>query len=128
MTTLEKNAKLLAAVATRCANSGPSGGKVEFHDIGRKVLKDVLEALGDEGEVRSCKGGPGVVGEVILHTDHVYVQLCTPSFGGPVQFFYRSCKGRKDYSGGGNLWFSYSRLAEEPEAFIGCLKGIGRPK
>ena len=79
--------------------------KKEFHKVGKKVLKWIDEHLGGGGEVRSCLGGPAVLGEVILHTDYVYVQLCQlrdkDIFTGrtEVKFMFRGCANKTDYTG-----------------------------
>jgi hypothetical protein len=122
--TVNKNVRELAAVATRCSRIGPGGGKAEFHQYGRRVLKHILSLLGVEGEVRSNKGGPAVVGEVILHTDRVYVRLCTSLSIDKPQFCYRSCQGMKDYSGGGNRWYTFEQLAADPDAFVRTLREL----
>lgn len=121
---LAKNARELAIVAGRCARVGPAGGKDEFHRLGKRFLRNVLDELGVEGDVRSCLGGPAVVGEAILHTDKVYVMLCVSSFGGPVQFMYRTCQGRKDYTGGNNRWAKYEHLVENVDGFVEELKRL----
>ena len=79
--------------------------KTQFHRRGAAFLRDLAAAIGLEKgtfDVRSNKGGPAVSGEVTLHADKLYVQL-SESFPGPgIGILYRSCNGRKDYSGGRN--------------------------
>jgi hypothetical protein len=66
-----------------------------------------------------------VVGEVILHTDHVYVCLTTSAFSGePARFYFRTCKGCQDYAGGGNNWYSFRRLADDPDEFVNTFKRL----
>lgn len=88
--------------------------KDTFHRTGKKALKEIAELLGlSDGtfDIRSNKGGDGVIGEVTLHADSIYIQFCDINRN---SFFFRSCKGRKDYGGGTNNWTSYSSL-KNPE-------------
>ncbi len=121
--TLKRNTARLLAVARRVAAGAISQNKAEFHALGRMVLRGVLSHLGVEGEVRSCKGGPAVCGEVILHTDDVYVCLTVTCFGG-LQFYYRTVQGRTDYCGGTNNWFTFERLASDPLALVEALRSL----
>jgi hypothetical protein len=76
---------------------------------GRAACKLVARELGLEPgtfEVRTCKGGIAVPGEAILHGEGVYLCLGTSMPGGELVGFARSCKGRKDYTGGVNRWLS----------------------
>ena len=78
--------------------------KDEFHRKYKRKLRAIAIALGltpGSFDVRSNKGGPAVLGEVILHTDTLYV-----SVGGldATRVMFRACKGRKDYYGGVNRW------------------------
>jgi hypothetical protein len=91
-------------------------GKEAFHRKYRKVLKAFAKRLGlPEGsyEVRSCKGGPAVLGEVILHSDKLYMQVHQGFTGEGIQVLYRSCNGRKDYSGGQNRYMPVDALEAE---------------
>lgn len=79
--------------------------KAAFHIRGRKFLQAMADYwdLGKGSyEIRSCKGGPAVLGEVILHADSIYVQVC--EYLGSPMVMYRHCKGQKDYTGGHNNW------------------------
>ncbi|MFO0798331.1 MAG: hypothetical protein U0804_12710 [Gemmataceae bacterium] len=121
--TLRRNAARLLAVARRIAAGAVSQNKAEFHALGRAVLRAILGQLGVEGELRSCRGGPAVCGEVIMHTEAVYVCLSVTCFGG-LQFYYRAVEGRNDYVGGANHWFTFERLAADPLAFVEALRGL----
>ena len=73
--------------------------KRNFHLRGKKHLREVANKLGftrEGADIRSCKGGPAVSGEVILHADHLYICV------GHDFAYFRICNGRKDYSGGQN--------------------------
>jgi hypothetical protein len=89
--------------------------KTGFHRKYSKVLKEVAQELGlQEYEVRSCKGGPAVYGEVILHAPTLYVAV----YGDAAVYqeesrqhvLYRSCVGMKDYVGGRNRWCNINVL------------------
>jgi hypothetical protein len=81
--------------------------KTVFHRDGMKLLKTLAIELGIEADFRSNKGGVAVSGEITLHGDQIYIQLFQPSFApDSFQFLVRSCKGRKDYSGGMNHFHS----------------------
>ena len=84
--------------------------KNQFHIAGRNRMRELANTLGytkGEYEVRSCKGGMAVSGEVILHTEDVYVCV------GHNFAYFRSCAGRKDYTGGPNIEFDPA-LLEHP--------------
>lgn len=81
------------------------GDKQLWHKKMSAYAREIAKAMGlekGEFEVRSNKAGIAVLGEVMLHTEHVYV-----CFGGSVgspTFFYRGClKGgfkARDYGTG----------------------------
>jgi hypothetical protein len=85
--------------------------KEQFHKLAKKVAKDIANGLGlTEGsyDIRSNMGGIAVCGEVTLHGENIYIQL---SKGWNTdRFMYRSCKGRKDYTGGPNQWMEWSDM------------------
>jgi len=91
--------------------------KERFHKDGKKFMKELAAALGitDACDIRSNKAGPAVSGEVSLHGDHIYVQLSGSYHEGP-QLLYRSCKNRKDYTGGTNNFISMEKLASSLQA------------
>jgi hypothetical protein len=96
-------------------------GKEAFHKKYKSKLRAIAKALGllpGQYDVRSNKGGPAVLGEVILHTDTLYV-----SVGGldAERFMFRSCNGRKDYSGGVNRWMSTDAL-DTPERCLNAFR------
>ena len=89
--------------------------KKAFHRDGKKFLASLANGLGlNPGayEIRSNTAGPAVSGEVTLHTDHLYVQLGEFSTRRGVSILYRSCKGRKDYTGGANNFCSCTELKD----------------
>jgi hypothetical protein len=89
--------------------------KTAFHRDGAKFLRSVaaeLELPKDSYDVRSNKGGIAVSGEVTLHHDRLYMWM-QESFDGKVILIYRSCEGRKDYTGGPNNQLKLSDLQDE---------------
>ena len=107
--------------ATTC-NGYREAIKAEFHRDAAAYLRELATLLGLAAgtyDVRSNKGGVAVLGEVTLHGEHIYLQL-----GGSIpmpQLMYRSCKSRKDYSGGPNCWAAYTKL-QNMEEFAASLK------
>jgi hypothetical protein len=82
-----------------------------FHSRGKRVMKVIAELLGFNTEfyptpyeIRSCLGGIAVSGEIILHSENLYICFYED------RIMFRSCKGLKDYSGGNNHWMSYDSL------------------
>jgi hypothetical protein len=95
-----------------------SYSKLKYHALGKRVLKAVAMELGLQSgtyDISSNLGGTAVAGEITLHTNHIYIQLCE-SCGQGLEVLYRSCKGRKDYSGGRNHWMRYDDLLDLPRA------------
>lgn len=93
--------------------------KARFHRVVSKRLREIAAHLGltrERYEVRSNKGGIAVSGEITLHAETFYLQVCTGVMGGP-QILLRTCKGRKDYSGGPNGWLPFS-LLDDPAALV----------
>lgn len=98
--------------------------KETLHHSGRKFLRSVAEALDlkpDSFELRSNKGTEGGMGEVILHSDHLYIQVHVheESLG----VLHRICKGRNDLTGGQNRYLKVSDLRSHTcaERFVSKL-------
>jgi DNA topoisomerase VI subunit B len=73
--------------------------KEEFRRLGKKILKELIEIMGlqkGEYDIRWNPGGIACSGDHILHTDWFYLALDDG------WFYYRTCKNRKDYTGGVN--------------------------
>lgn len=107
-------ASLLQQKVFQCNDDGES--KAKFHADGKKFLKALAAEIGVTGkcDIRSNLGGGAVLGEVTLHADSIYIQLF--EFGQPgVRIMYRSCEGRKDYTGGNNMYVDLTDLQSKPE-------------
>ena len=99
--------------------------KRRFHRLGKAVMRMIVRELGlgeSEYSISSNMGGMAVSGEVILHSDHLYVQFSQSAFLHDA-FMYRTCDGRKDFCGGMNHWYKYSKL-EDLSDFVGKLKEL----
>lgn len=62
-------------------------------------------------DLRSIKGGIAVSGEIILHTEEIYVQLRL-GIGSGREVMFRRVAGRKDYCGDRNHWAAVGELLE----------------
>ena len=88
--------------------------KAEFHRLGKQLLKGLAERLGyskDMYDIRSNKAGPAVSGEVTLHADDLYIWF-SQSMGNRMGITYRTCQGRKDYTGGRNNFLPFDVLRD----------------
>ncbi len=105
---------MLIALAKRGV-SYDADAKATFHAEGRKAIKRLAAALGlarGSHQVRSCQGGIAVAGEIILHSDQIYVQLSIGLMGRGHDVMFRRVEGRNDYTGGPNHWASIDELLD----------------
>jgi len=89
--------------------------KRQFASKGKKVLKALAKEMRlPEGsyDIRWNPGGPAVSGDIILHGESIYVNLSQTCLGPDYGFMYRTCKGRKDYTGGTNRWAKWDALLD----------------
>ena len=108
--------------------------KRSFHSTGRRRLKALAETLAFEPrsfDLRSNLDGIAVSGEVTLHHEKLYVQICQPATGWDSGILIRSCRGRKDYAGGRNHFAPLSELDDIAALAARCravlLQQGGRP-
>ncbi|PMV96492.1 MULTISPECIES: hypothetical protein [unclassified Pseudomonas] len=99
--------------------------KETLHRSGKRLLLEIAGALQlspESYDVRSNKGGNGVMGEVTLHSDDLYLMVHVAT--GELRVMYRTCKGRKDYCGGMNHYIGVPDLASTTasERFMAKLK------
>ena len=103
--------------------------KRAFHKTGRERLTALAAKLNFEPggfDLKSNQGGIAVSGEVTLHADTLYVQVCQPATGCDSGILIRTCKGRKDYTGGPNNFAPLSYL-DNIEALAGyCQRVLDR--
>ncbi len=105
-----------------------AAAKKMFHSRARRQLKHLAAALGlapGTYDLRSNQGGIAVSGEVTLHGDHLYVQVCQPATGHDTGIMFRTCQGRTDYYGGRNNFISLDAL-NRPDALARRIKDVCR--
>ena len=90
-----------------CVLSMNAGGnapaKATFLKAAHAALSELAAELSlspPDYDLRTNKGGTAVAGDVTLHHERVYVTL--GEYSGQMLGLARSCKGRKDYTGGPN--------------------------
>ena len=74
-------------------------------------------------DVRSNKGGVAVSGEITLHHEEVYVQVSQPFGGADTGIMIRTCKGRRDYTGGQNH-FAPLTLLDDTAALAARVRAV----
>lgn len=108
-----------------------NGYKNYFHTEGKRFLRDLAKEVGiPEGtyDIRSNKGGMAVSGEVILHSDRLYVKLHESAIRPGLEVLFRSCLSRGDYTGGQNFYASLPlvfNLSTEREELVHRLRRLG---
>jgi len=113
---VEELVKLATGGCINAYTNEAAARKTRFMELCRLALKDLAGELGlapGQCEIRGNRAGIACSGEVVLHSDHIYVCLEQSSF-----FFYwywRTCQGRKDYKGGINQWAKWEKLLDLPE-------------
>lgn len=88
--------------------------KAAFHRLAKSSLRKLAVEMGLEKgdyDLRSNKGGIAVSGEVTLHADHIYVKVSQSCLGPGREILFRTCSGRKDYTGDSNNFASVSALS-----------------
>jgi hypothetical protein len=79
--------------------------KARFLRYCQKQLSALAKELGlppDSYDLRVNPGGIAVSGEATLHSNTLYIQASQSSLGPNFGILIRSCKGRRDYTGGPN--------------------------
>lgn len=102
--------------------------KRRFQRRGMAFLREVGKHLPKSHgpvEVRWNRGGPEVSGDLILHTDRVYLWI-DPTLAGAALGYYRSVKGRKDYTGGQNWPLRIELIWQGPKAVAKALHAVAR--
>ena len=100
-----------------------SEAKKKYASELKSKLRRVAKTMGlvaGEYDLRFNPGGIAVWGEVTLHTDSLYIQA---SHSCDLGVLVRTCKGRKDYTGGPNKWVPVD-LLNKPEEFVEAVKRV----
>jgi hypothetical protein len=91
--------------------------KRRFHTVARARLRRLAVELGFPSasfDLRSNQGGIAVSGEITLHHERVYVQVCQPATRADSGILIRTCEGWRDYTGGPNHFAPLSMLDDLP--------------
>ena len=105
-----------------------AGRKRSFHASARSRLRTLAAALRlPQGsyDVRSNQGGIAVSGEITLHHDAIYLQVSQSMIAGDTGILIRTCRGRKDFTGGPNS-FAPLRLLDDIPALAACVRALTR--
>ncbi|MGI8841063.1 MAG: hypothetical protein ACR2F8_09850 [Caulobacteraceae bacterium] len=97
--------------------SGAPGAKSRFHRAARVRLRQLALALRfapASYDLRSNLGGMAGSGEITLHHDALYIQVSQSAMGGDMGVLIRTCRGRRDYTGGQNNFVPLSMLDDIP--------------
>lgn len=98
-----------------CSYDG--GQKRRFHAAARSQLRALATALclpPGSFDIRSNQGGPAVSGEITLHYQDIYLQVAQSMIAGDTGILMRTCRGRRDFSGGPNHFAPLSLLDDIP--------------
>src|SRR4051794_9653684 len=101
--------------------------KRHFHRHVRAQLLKLAEALGlepHEYDLRSNEGGIAVSGEITMHADRLYVQASQPATLADTGILFRSCEGRRDYTGGHNNFASLALLHRPDELALWICRHV----
>jgi hypothetical protein len=103
--------------------------KRRFHTTARSRLKKLAAELNlppGSYDLRSNKAGVAVSGEVTLHHACAYIQVGQFGLSSGHGILIRTCKGRKDYSGGPNHFVALAMLDDIPAlaAAVRAITGV----
>lgn len=90
-------------------------GQCSYNDVNKarwkvlsvRFLKALRSELGIDAPIRFNPGGIAVSGDAIMHGDQIYVSFNADTLK---WILYRTCKGRKDYTGGPNHRYFFDQL------------------
>jgi hypothetical protein len=100
--------------------------KQRFHTAARARLRRLATTLGFRPrsfDLRSNLGGIAVSGEITLHHDDVYIQVCQPASGADSGILIRTCQGRRDYTGGRNH-LAPLRLLDDAPTLVARVRAV----
>ena len=111
----------LIALDGKCGYN--EANKAEFSRLSMKLLRELAKELGfgkGQCDIRYNAAGIACSGDATLHGDTLYININADSGMG---ILGRTCKGRKDYTGGTNQWFRLDADAGF-EVLLAWAKGI----
>jgi len=85
-----------------------AANKSKFRSLCQKLLRELAQQLAIKAEIRFNSGGIAVSGESVFHADDIYVVVSADAPG----ILYRTCRGRQDFTGAANHWFSWNDLLD----------------
>ena len=91
--------------------------KKSFHASARARLRRLAVELAMPAgsyDLRSNQGGIAVSGEITLHHEGVYIQVSQSAMGGGMGVLIRTCRGRRDFTGGVNNFATLTMLDDLP--------------
>lgn len=91
--------------------------KKAFHRTAAKRLRALALLIGwdkTEYDLRSNKAGIAVSGEITLHHERIYIQISQFTRSTADGILYRTCRGRRDYTGGHNNFADLALLDDLP--------------
>ncbi|WP_095204615.1 hypothetical protein [Mesorhizobium carmichaelinearum] len=105
--------------------------KRRFHTTVRSRLRKLaaeLDLPSGSYDLRSNRAGVAVSGEVTLHHACAYIQVGQFGLSSGHGILIRTCKGRKDYSGGPNHFVALAMLDDIPAlaAAVRAITGVSR--
>lgn len=107
-----------------------SFNKDAFFQEARKLARRIAADLGMTAgtfEVRMNRAGIGSSGEVVLHADHLYVQLDAEiDLGRGRTFMFRGCRSMRDFTGLTNRWALWRDLAHRYDAVMEEMRSAMR--
>jgi hypothetical protein len=104
--------------------------KRRFHSTARSRLKKLaaeLRLAAGSYDVRSNRAGIAVSGEITLHHDRFYLQVGQFGLSSGHGILIRTCKGRRDFTGGPNHFVGLQLLDDIPAlaAAVRAVTGVG---
>lgn len=107
----EKDLKRFISLTSTCGYDSSGKRKQEYKNLGQRILRYIAQEMDlkeGEYEIRWNPGGVAVSGDHTLHTSKVYLAFHDNLCSG--WFYYRSCNGLRDYSGGSNQIVHWNKL------------------
>ncbi len=104
--------------------------KRRFHSTARSRLRKLaaeLQLAAGSYDVRSNKAGVAVSGEITLHYDRAYIQVGKFGLSSGHGILIRTCKDRRDFTGGPNHFVGLDLLDDIPSlaAAVRAITGVG---